>query len=160
MRFLAWRILGWILKEASMASAACLFQKDGSSSSTGTVQTDLSPSSPACASLGHPRDTCSLGTPMLDPPLTWTKWFRGLFGVQACTDCLAPRSRGGEEGGTAKPDMMRSYLVNGMGPNPWQGVLVEDTGTFSRPAPSREASENLGENWFQNPRRAGVINLH
>lgn len=53
MRFLAWRILGWILKEASMAAAACLFQKDGISSSAGTVQTPISPSSPAQASLGH-----------------------------------------------------------------------------------------------------------
>ena len=38
MRFLAWLILGWILKEASMAAAACLFQKDGFSSSAGTGQ--------------------------------------------------------------------------------------------------------------------------
>lgn len=38
MRFLAWLILGWILKDASMAAAACLFQKDGFSSSAGTGQ--------------------------------------------------------------------------------------------------------------------------
>lgn len=94
MRFLAWLILGCILKAASMAAAACLFQKDGFSSSAGTGQ---HLSVPACqhphpwgtcipgvpTSLGHPHPwgTCSPGIPMLGPSLTWTEWVRMLFGV-------------------------------------------------------------------------------
>lgn len=53
MRFLASFVLGWMLKLASMAAAACLFQKDGFSSSTGRGQ---HPSAP-----GHPV----LGVPVL-----------------------------------------------------------------------------------------------
>lgn len=59
MRFLAWLILGWIFKEASMAAAACLFQKDGFSSSTGTGQ---HPSVPAHRH-PHPQGTRTPGTP-------------------------------------------------------------------------------------------------
>lgn len=87
MRFLAWRILGWILKEASMAAAACLFQKDGFSSSSGTGQTPISPSSAVPASPGHPcrvpcsRDICSLDTPMLEASSHVNQMFRGIFGV-------------------------------------------------------------------------------
>lgn len=70
MRFLAWLILGWTLKEASMAAAACLFQKDGFSSSAGTGQhpsvpahqhphpwATHNPGAPASQGYPHPRDT-------------------------------------------------------------------------------------------------------
>lgn len=83
MRFLAWLILGWILKEASMAEAACLFQKDGSSSATGTGQHPQSQLTSPCipgapTALGHPQPW---GTHSLGIPSSNMAHVRVLFGV-------------------------------------------------------------------------------
>lgn len=170
MRFLAWRILGWIFKEAWMAAAACLFQKDGFSSSAGTVQTCISPSWPAPASLGHPcREPTSQGHSFPGHSHAGTSSHMnqvvqgGYLGwgetMQALHPLPGPRVLGQ---GTRDSKTRHDGELSGEwdGATSMLGMVIEDTGTSPRPAPSTEANKSLAKNWFKNPRRAGVTNPH
>lgn len=68
MRFLASVILGSILRVASRAAAACLFQKDGSSSSTGKGHCPhqlTAPTPPGHPVVGHPHTEDLAGLPLM-----------------------------------------------------------------------------------------------